>query len=166
MAVRRRRPFDDFFGFPGFGEFDKLFEDMLADIGKVKAEPGKPLVYGFSFRMGQDGKPQFEEFGNVKPGKGVEQKREPLVDVIDGKSEVTVIAELPGVDRKDVKLNAAGDQLSLNVTDPDRPYAKNVRLPAEVVESSAKASLKNGILEVVFKKAKPLPASRGSIRVE
>lgn len=135
-------------------EFNELFENMMGDFRGFKPqEAGKPVVYGFSMQIGPDGRPKFEEFGNVQKGK-VMQTREPLADVINGKNEITIVAELPGVDKKHLHVNAAKKSVHITVSDPERPYEKNVELPEEIDAQSAKANLKNGVLELIFKKAK------------
>ena len=155
--IRKKRFFDgDLFGdFDRMHEFiEEMMSESLADFEKAGSGRGRPLVYGFSFKMGENGKPVVSEFGNVKQvgrKKGVEDEREPLVDVIDDKNEVKVIAELPGVSKEEVKLSVLGSKLGIRVSNADRRYAKDVSLPARV-SKNAKASFKNGILEVVLKK--------------
>jgi len=61
--------------------------------------------------------------------------------------------EVPGVEKKDINLNATEDRLIISVDTPQRKYYKEVDLPAKVDPKSAKASYKNGVLEVVLKKA-------------
>ncbi|PIO06175.1 heat-shock protein Hsp20 [Candidatus Micrarchaeota archaeon CG08_land_8_20_14_0_20_59_11] len=161
MRHNRRMPFEDDF-FSGFGDMDEIFERMMEDMKHLRGsgfgegmKPGKgPFVYGVSMRVGQDGKPQISEFGNVEHGR-VKEEREPLVDVLNGERELTVIVELPGVAKEHLKLNTTENALKIEVTDPQRRFAKRVALPAKVVEESAKAKLKNGILEVVLKKKSP-----------
>jgi HSP20 family protein len=157
--VRRRRSsfFGDDFDFPGFGgfeDFDEIFERLFGesfeDIEK-QVKTDKPFVKGISIKIGPDGKPQVREFGNsLQPGK--QDVREPLVDVIDCGKEVRVIAELPGVDKQHVNLSVSGDVLDLSVLDPQRKFARQIKLPAEVSEKDVKATLKNGILEICLKK--------------
>lgn len=159
MAKRRRlSPFfdDDFDPFADMGQLHELFEDMMRQSMDEMKKPasgraGAPLVYGFSMRVGPDGKPHVEHFGNVRQGK-VTPEREPLVDVVDLKDEVRVVAELPGVDKSAISIQVRGDVLHLDVTDSDRPFSKQVQLPAPVQRKAASASYKNGILEVVFRK--------------
>jgi len=176
--MRRRRFFEFDEMFPDFGEIEKMFEEMMKDFDNMKPvamQPGKPLVYGFSMRVGPDGRPHVEEFGNVSPKApskenkkvfSIKQEREPLVDVINGEKEVTVIAELPGVDRKDLQLNAEKTSLHIGVTDPKRRFKKQLKLPSEVDVNSAKAKLKNGILEVVLTKKKLESAHSKEKRME
>lgn len=112
-------------------------------------------VYGFSIRTGL-GKEQsrVQTFGNIKrtkQGHRVVEVREPLVDVFDEKDFVGVIAELPGVQENEIKLEMKGDVLNL-VTAGEKKYAKEILLPAKVISDSKEVSFKNGILEVKFKK--------------
>jgi HSP20 family protein len=106
--------------------------------------------------IGPDGKPIVREFGNVQQsrrGPKIKEEREPLVDVISADSEVKVVAELPGVEKKDIKLNALEDVLTISVETPDHKYYKEVKLPTKVKHEGAKTSYKNGVLEVTLQKA-------------
>jgi HSP20 family protein len=127
--------------------------------GSVRKEYG-PFVYGYSVRVGPDGRPIIREFGNIKPGISGEGKpplnlqnqREPLVDIIEEEDKVRVIAELPGIEKKDIKLLATERTLTINVDTPDRKYYKKLNLPVEVDESTARSTYRNGILETIFNK--------------
>ena len=138
-----------------FREIEREF-DELAKSGKVKTYG--PYVYGFRVTVGPDGKPIVEEFGNVKTVKGkpmISEEREPLVDVVEKDDEIRVIAEVPGVNKDSIKVKVVnGEKLIVQATGEDRKYYKEVELPAKVDEKSAKASYKNGVLEVVLKKVK------------
>ncbi|MBI4361196.1 Hsp20/alpha crystallin family protein [Candidatus Micrarchaeota archaeon] len=161
MVKKRRRMFsdDDPFGFEDLFEsldadFGSVFESMrkqMDELHKQRLEPGKPLVYGFSMRVGPDGKPHVEQFGNVQQGK-IKNEREPLVDVVNAAHEVRVVVELPGVEKKDIHMNSEKGVLHIDVGDAERAFTKDVHLPEGTVEKSAKASYKNGILEVLFQK--------------
>ena len=95
---RKRRGFFDFFGgndefFESMDDFfervhDEMDEDLErmrnmrlhlddAEIQRLSEDPNVK-VYGYSFRVGPDGKPHFREFGNVKPPKDMlpEEMRE------------------------------------------------------------------------------------------
>ena len=81
--------------------------------GSMKKEYG-PFVYGYSVKIGPDGRPIIREFGNIRPGLEKERgpplslrgSREPFIDVIVEADEVKVIAELPGVEKEDIQLSA------------------------------------------------------------
>jgi HSP20 family protein len=146
-----------------------MFEEHFRDFEPPRpSEGGKPLVYGFSMRVDEDGKPVISEFGNTARQGKQQNAREPLVDLINGERDITVVAELPGVEKKNLQLKVSKNALNIDVTDPERRFAKSVRLPTEVDEKASKASLKNGILEVVLKKrvASKQQHSGESIKVE
>ncbi len=150
-------PFDDLFG--DFGRMDEMMNELMRNMfkgmGDLKAN--KPFVYGFSMKTGPDGKPVIREFGNVKPGRApsVSDAREPLVDVMEQDKEIMVIAELPGVEKKDIDLSVVdGNLLEISVDTPQKRYHKTIELPAEVKEDTADATYNNGVLEVKLKRKK------------
>ncbi len=152
---KRRSPW-----FNIFEEFDRLEEMMDKMMSQAfKTSSGKgfyvPYVYGFSMSLGPDGKPVIRKFGNVRKsrfGPKVREEKEPLVDVMEEGEDVVVVAELPGVEKDDIDLHTAYDELVISVDTPKRRFHKRLRLPARVDPNSAHASYKNGVLEVRLKK--------------
>lgn len=153
---------------------DLVRERKLPD-GSTAKEWG-PFVYGYSMTIGPDGKPQIREFGNVKPSLksetpfgarrprlDVKEEREPLVDVISTDGEIKVVAEVPGVDKKDIKVYASEKALTIQVDTPDRKYYKEVELPASIDPKTAKSVYKNGVLEVTATKAKEEKKPKGEM---
>ncbi len=141
---------------------DYVRERKLSDGRRVR-ELG-PFVYGYSVKIGPDGKPQIREFGNVKPsrfGPRVKEEREPLVDIIETDSEVHVVAELPGVEKNDIKLHGTGSTLTISVDIPQHRYYKEVELPAIVSVKEAKTQYKNGVLEVTLRKIREEKKMKG-----
>jgi HSP20 family protein len=63
-----------------------------------------------------------------------------------------VLAELPGVEKRDIRLKATDHSLTINVDNPTRKYYKELEFPEEVDEKTAKSTYTNGVLEIVFKK--------------
>jgi HSP20 family protein len=122
--------------------------------------------------MGPDGKPIIQEFGNVKPSRrpgmfGFEQPalepkdtREPLVDVINETGQVRVVAELPGVEKSDIKTSISEEALTIRVDSPTHKYFKEVQLPTGVDPDSSKATYNNGVLEITLRKIQPRPKGR------
>ena len=188
--ARRKRgsPFDPW-GFPDIDEmmremeraFSEQFKDLEKEVpkslvresktpdGGVKKEIG-PIVYGYSVTIGPDGKPVIREFGNVRrgegrPSKAIQDKREPLVDVIGSGKDVKVIAEMPGVNKEDINVTVNEKSVVISVDTGDRGYYKELDLPGVVDPKGARSSYNNGILEVTI----PLKSSRGGgvkLRVE
>lgn len=129
--------------------------------GTVRREYG-PFVYGYSMKIGPDGKPVIREFGNIKPGAGVKgqplnlrEQREPLIDVIEEEGEIKVLAELPGVDKKDINLFLTEGTLTISVDTAGRKYFKELDLPVDVDETSARSTFSNGVLETTLTKSQP-----------
>ena len=156
---------------------DFVRERKLPDGSKIR-ELG-PFVYGYSMTIGPDGKPNIREFGNVKPSLkhepfgptrpslDVKEEREPLVDVISTDNEVKVVAELPGVEKKDVKLHGTEDTLTMSVDTPERKYVKEVQMPTTVNYKAAKTAYRNGVLEITVPKIEEKKKPRGEpLRIE
>ena len=130
---------------------DYLRERKLPD-GTTIREWG-PFVYGYSVKIGPDGKPEIREFGNVKPsrfGPRIKEEREPLVDIIETDGEIRVVAELPGVEKNDIKLHGTENTLTISVDIPQRKYYKEITLPAKVNVKEAETKYKNGVLEITL----------------
>ena len=134
-------------------------EQTLPDGTKVKS--WGPFVYGYSVTVGPDGKPKVSEFGNFKAETrlgethvDVKEEREPLTDVIDADGEVRVIIELPGVEKKDIKLSGTDEKLTISVETPENKYFKEVEMPAKVDVKKAKSAYKNGVLDIIVPKRK------------
>jgi HSP20 family protein len=139
---------------------DEMRRDIRNPDGSIRRKY-RPFVYGYSVKIGPDGKPIIREFGNMKPGLASEKtpmslkdRREPLVDVIEEDESVIVLAELPGVEKKDIKLLATSRGLTIKVDNPDRRYYKELEFESEIDRSASKSSYRNGVLEVSFKKLK------------
>ncbi len=95
---------------------------------------------------------------------------EPFADVRETEKEVIVTVDVPGVDKKDINIEVRGDILEISAEKKleeveerrgyirrERAYNrfyKSMRLPAEVDETKAEASLNNGVLEIRLPKVK------------
>ena len=167
----------------GLGDIDSVFKEMEEMMAKEFEELSKrapeslvreqtlpdgtkmkswgPFVYGYSVTVGPDGKPKVREFGNFKaetrlgkPHVDVKENREPLADVIPGDGEIRVIVELPGVEKKDIKLSGTENKLTISVNTPERKYFKEVELPAKIETKKATSKYKNGVLDITVPKKK------------
>jgi HSP20 family protein len=193
---RRRRALDPFsFGWDVDEEFEQMrrYMDQMMKAamrgGLTGAGANEPFVYGFSLRVGPDGKPVVQEFGNTSKARRIAPQhsegsstrgrawaaedddegtgppgREPLTDVIDCGDTIAVTMELPGIEKDDIKLEIADQLLTIRVNTEARRYFKEVNLPAPVKEEAAKASYKNGILDITLTKKVP-PKKKGT-RIE
>lgn len=155
-------------------EMERMVEEMIRDVGRVpkdlvreyetptggKVREVGPLVYGYSVTVGPDGKPKVTEFGNLRPITGamggspqLTSEREPLADVVTTDKEVKVIAEMPGIGKEDIKVNAYDNSVEISTAEKaERKYHRLVELPPEADISMVKSTYKNGILEIIFNK--------------
>ena len=146
-------------------EFDNLFRKMtrpFMDIDDIWDELKSsanlqtfgPYYYGYTVTIGPDGKPIVKEYGNVRPGLlPTSETREPFVDVIiDDKEKVLkIVAEMPGVEKNDIKIEVVGRTVNLDAEHGEKKYHAKVPIKHKVDEDSVKATYANGILEVKFK---------------
>ncbi|MCX8168759.1 MAG: Hsp20/alpha crystallin family protein [Candidatus Methanomethylicia archaeon] len=180
MSGRKRweDPFDKWFR-EFFEEISKrfsiptpyeLFDQIEREFEEFEKRGLKgPFIYGFSIKIGPDGKPIIKEFGNVKKHYGrptIEEEREPLVDVFEDQRTITVIVEMPGVNKDDIKVKIDGDRLTVSAQTGDRKYYKEIVLPARVRREGAKASYKNGILELKLEKERGWKEEGYEIKIE
>jgi len=167
---KRRDPFD-IFGFDNefermFRKMERIWESAFKGFNFDQLEPGKSFVHGFNIRIGPDGKPKIEEFGN-RPKKInesetiVSEEREPLTDIIEGDEDIFITIEIPGVEKEDINLNITEYSLDINVDSPNRKYQKSVDLPCTVIPNKSKATYKNGILDITIKRKERKECSKG-----
>ncbi|MBI3043826.1 MAG: Hsp20/alpha crystallin family protein [Betaproteobacteria bacterium] len=106
--------------------------------------------------------------------------RMPKVDVIERDEDVLVRAELPGVERKDLEISTTDTSVTIKATTRHEEkeekgdfyhceisrgsFARTVALPAEVESAKAKASLKDGVLELTLPKVEK--SKRHTVTVE
>jgi HSP20 family protein len=152
-------PFDFGMRF-GFEDIDEMIDSMMraarSTMRGADSTAFGPVYYGYSVTVGPDGKPQVREFGNAKPtrrGTFEVGTREPFVDtVVDEKEgKLKVVAEMPGIQREDIHLEAMEDSLSIHAEHGDRKYDATVPLSNPVEVNSASATYNNGVLEVKLK---------------
>ena len=156
------------FGIGGLFKGIEKLVDLAAKLkesgGEIKQEgeidlshlkKGMKGVFGFSVKSAIGGKSIVEPFGNIKKtpkGPKVDEEREPITDVFDEKEEIKVYAEMPGVNKEDIKLDLKEDILDISVRSGDRKYHKEVLLPVKLKAENMISSYTNGMLEIIIKK--------------
>ncbi|MEI7489971.1 MAG: Hsp20/alpha crystallin family protein [Bacteroidota bacterium] len=157
----------DLFGLGGlFKGIEKLVDlaGKLDEKGGINKEgeinfdhirKGMKGVYGFTVNTIGGGIPKVETFGNIKKtpeGPKVDEEREPITDVFDEKNEVVIIAEMPGIEENDIKIDLKGDILEISALGKSRTYRKELLLPVKVIKKNLRHKFTNGILEIKIKK--------------
>ena len=143
-------------------EIDRIFKSMSTsffDVNdafeEVKGNSNfGPLFYGYTMTVGPDGEPSVQEYGNVKPDRPhISDAREAIVDtIVDEKEKVVkLIAEMPGVEKTDVKILVDKNVVDITAEHGEKKYHCKVPLQHKVDENSGKATYKNGILQLIFK---------------
>jgi HSP20 family protein len=111
-------------------------------------------VYGFSVKTGLGGKDfKVEPFGNVRRDRAtgrsvVEEVREPLVDVFDEGDRLLIVAEMPGIEPEDVRVDLSGRTLTLSAEHGEHQYRKPIEVPPGLRQDRLSVSCKNGIIEI------------------
>ena len=152
---------------------DLIKEYETPEGGKVR-QVG-PIVYGYSMTIGPDGKPKVREFGNIKSPVGgmgsfeqpsLSAEREPLIDISSTDNEVKIVAEMPGISKEKIKVNAYDKYVEIKSEDPNRKYHKQIEVPEDIDIQSARSNYNNGVLEVIFKKKEQQKPQGRQINIE
>jgi HSP20 family protein len=104
----------------------------------------------------------------------------PKVDVVDREAEVVIKAEVPGVEKKDLDISVGEDSVTIKGSTSHEEkeekgdyyrreisrgaFLRTVALPATVDGSKAKASFKDGMLELTLPKVEK--ARRHTVKID
>ena len=126
-----------------------------------------------------------ESFDRYFGGAAQGSARTPALDVSESDTAYTVVFDVPGVTREQLKVSVEGRRVSIETADTaaaeapesaktDAPralyrerstarYARTVSLPAEVDQSASQAKFDNGVLTLTLAKKVPAGATQISI---
>jgi HSP20 family protein len=121
-------------------------------------------------------------FGNAALSEWESDEWIPSIDVSENDGHITVRAEMPGLEAKDIDINVSGDLLTLKGDKKEEKEEKEaryhfkesyagtfqrvVRLPAEVQSDKANAKFKNGVLDIVLPKARETQTKKIEIKAD
>ena len=157
----------DLFGLGGlFKGIEKLVDlaGKLEEKGGISKEgeinfdhlrKGMKGVYGFTINTAGGGSPKVETFGNIRKtpeGPKVDEEREPITDIFDEETEIMIIAEMPGVEQNEIKIDLKEDILEITAVSKTRTYRKELLLPVKTTMLNLNHKFTNGILEIRIKK--------------
>jgi HSP20 family protein len=94
--------------------------------------------------------------------------REPFIDVMENDKEIIAKAEMPGLEKKDIKINVTNDMLEISAETKQEEkkeekgyiyrerrsgrYYRAISLPSPVDPDNSKATYENGVLEIKMPK--------------
>jgi HSP20 family protein len=109
-----------------------------------------------------------------------EGKWAPRVDISEGEKDITIQAEIPGCDAKDIDVSLEGRLLTIkgektqekeekekNYVRVERAhgfFSRTMELPAEVDQKEVDATYKKGVLKVMLRKLKSTATRKIEIR--
>lgn len=92
------------------------------------------------------------EFPKIYKGKKW-RELEPLIDVLEEKDEIVIVAEAKGINNEKLKIQIENQRLTLAAEALERRYRKSLNLPSRVIPDTMRTKYKNGVLEIRLKKA-------------
>jgi HSP20 family protein len=120
-------------------------------------------------------------FGEFHPLTGFEREWLPSMDVSETDDEISVRAELPGLEAKDIDLDITGDVLSIRGEKKEKEekkekdyysresyygsFQRSIRLPAEVQGDKVEAEFKNGVLNIRLPKSEKTQKKKIEIKM-
>lgn len=118
-------------------------------------------VYGVSvkFGLGEHGENELkvEPFGNIRREANgdavVDDVREPLVELYEEEDHLLILAEIPGVSKKQVQIDVADGQMTISARRRETRYRKQITLPEGFDPQHMQWDCKNGILQVRIERA-------------
>ncbi len=145
-----------------FEDMDRIFDEYFS----------RGWLHPFSFKWPSHRKA-------VEPFEG----KTPHIDLIERDDEVVIKAELPGVDKKDLDISLTANTVTIKGSTHHEEkeekgnyyrceissgsYLRTLALPVEVEEDKAKATLKDGVLELILPKTeKAKKANKHTVKIE
>ena len=108
--------------------------------------------------------------------------RAPAVDLYEGEEEVVIKAEVPGLEKGDLKVDLTDSMLTISgekkkeedikeeaYTYSERSYgsfSRSLQLPCAVKSDKAKATFKNGVLEVKLSKTEEAKKRHTTVKID
>lgn len=89
----------------------------------------------------------------IYPGKN-KGPIKPTHEILNEKSHIELITELPGVVEKQIKIVIKKDELTITAKGDKKEYFSKIKLPVKIVSKAVEKSFINGILRIKYKKLK------------
>jgi len=147
--------------FKGIGNFVDILSDIIekgetlkefkGDIGKISKTNNVTGKYDINVHLGNiDKLKEFAEFGKKKEDKSLEIVT-PATDVFNEDDEITVVAEIPGIEEKDITCKIENNIFYLSAKRGSCKYSKEIKLEDTYIID--KYSYKNGFVIIKLKRS-------------
>jgi HSP20 family protein len=119
----------------------------------------------------------FAGFSNINASRGVY----PLLDIKEDKSKYTIDIEIPGIEKKDLKISVKKDNLIiqgekkeerkkeeesyLRVERSYGNFTRSVKLPTEINQSKITAKYNNGVVKIILPKKEKDNAKEVQVKI-
>jgi HSP20 family molecular chaperone IbpA len=80
------------------------------------------------------------------------KERQPLFDIFEEENHLIILAEMPGMDEKDVNIEADENTITITAENPLKRYLKKVWLPTSIKKDKMKFTYRNNILQIKLEK--------------
>jgi HSP20 family protein len=148
-----------------FGGLDKIInlvgnmvdsdKDEVNRSGVIKPHGDNKLSskYSFNIKLGADGKERIKSLDEILDKKASPAKcSEPVTDVFENVDKVTIVIELPCVEKDDIRLNIDGSAVTVSAEGCGICYFKRIALKFTPDYSSIKENFSNSIYSLEITK--------------
>ncbi len=114
--------------------------------------------------------------------KGPRNFKQPSIDIEDKKTELVLTADLPGIDKKDIKINIENNKIEItaekrkekeektkNFFRQERSYSgfyRSMTLPSAIDPNKTKADFKDGVLKITMPKMKQVSTQKRTLHLK
>ncbi|MDH5376529.1 MAG: Hsp20/alpha crystallin family protein [Candidatus Bathyarchaeota archaeon] len=128
------------------------WSNVFRDFNKVKDRKTPQAFQNKNSRIKRRTYPYKYRLPRTDRGR-IWKELEPLIDVLEEKDEIIVVAGFAGFRRENLKIHVQDQRLTLSAEALDRKYHKSLNLPKRVIPDATRTTYKNGVLEIRLKKA-------------
>lgn len=137
-----------------------LFNALVSELAESLQEQGKnaEVTYGINMTI-KNGNPVIEASDErVQEKIDLDKASDPFVEVIADPKKITIIAEVPGATKEEIRADYSPELLTISTNNADarKKYLKQIRLPEHSGSSKIGARYTNGVLEVIVVKGKKI----------
>jgi len=147
--------FRNFLGEDFFKELERMAEEFLRMMAG-KESYHRVFTGGFRLTVDENGRPKFERIDGSRIIENTipihPEEREPHVDMIEGDEEIAVTVEIPNIRKEDIDLRITEDKLEIRAKNSAEGFYKTLELPSRVDPDTARATYRNGILDIVIRR--------------